>query len=669
MNVPLTWLSEYIELPKDTALLTDRLTMIGHMLDKRYTSPTEPCIDLELRGNRSDLFGLLGIARDISAAFQIPLNMPPVKKLPHEVNTSLVRCEAHDLVERFIAFTLHVTVQPSPQWLKDRLISYGIPSINNVVDITNYVMIETGEPMHAYDFDTLSGRHLVLRRAKNAEPFTTFLGTTIALHPDDLVIADDATVQGTAIIGGSQSRISEKTTTILLEAAVYHQGNVRRTARRHGIRTEAGNRHEKLLDSLSVPQALERALYLLEKFADAHSTSGVCDIYNKPREIKPISVDLHDCERLCGISIEKEKAIQILVSLACTVTQDKNILLVSPPSFRTDITESVDLVEEIIRIVGYEKIPVSSLDGQIPTHQTDARLIEEEFIRNELVNYQLDEVITMPLVTNSDQKDAKDDEIKLINAPDPTRSTLRPSLIPNLISYAISHMRSGKNTIELFEIGKVFSQKNKKYLEESKLAVLVTGQIDTKSWSKTPRELTYYDLKGVLLRLTEALGIAVTISENPIPNTPVYFEQASTFACHVSDMPVGILGKINETCLSKLRVNQEAFAFELSLDTLQKIKRVQPQPYILTPAFPPIIEDITLIVPKNLHTENLLTKIRSTNPLVFSVQLLDMFESQRTIRIVYQDPKRTLSDQEIKPIREEILQMCQKDFGAELKLR
>ncbi len=450
MNVPLSWLADYVKLPKDTKVLTDRLTAIGHMLDKTKKVGDETIIDLELRGNRADMFGLIGIARDISAALNEKLVLPEIAELPKkDKQHSLVEVQedAKDLVTRYEAIKLKVKVEPSPKWLSDKLTLIGVPSINNVVDITNYVMWETGEPLHAFDYAKV--QKLVLRKAKSGEKFQTITqGQEVSLNKDDLVITDGKNVQALTMIGGLHSKVDETTSEIILEAAVYDSANARRTARRLKIITEAGLRHEKHLDPQQVEFALARAVFLLEQHAHAKIEGLVSDYYPKVTKPKVINFDFNQVKKLAGIDIPEKTSKEILEKLGFVNNE--------VPTFRTDIEGSADLVEEIVRIYGYDKIPSTPISSALSVPQSYPSYLIQELLRDHLTKLALNEVITLTMVPN----EWADGGIKLTNPPDPDRAYLRTSLIPSLHEYALRWINLGKSRIAIFEVGKLF--KNKK---------------------------------------------------------------------------------------------------------------------------------------------------------------------------------------------------------------
>lgn len=614
MNVPLKWLSDYVKLPKKLSDLTDKLTSVGHMLDKTKTVAGDTVIDLELRGNRADMFGLIGTARDIAACFDVPLKLPPVAKLPAVDPTSpLIKADksAQGLVTRYLALKLSVTVGPSPKWLSDRLQAYGLEPINNVVDITNFVMLETSHPLHAFDFAKISGGQLVLRRATSGERFNTIQqGTTVRLKPEDLVIADKSRVQCLTVIGGLDSKVTDSTTDIILETAVYNAATSRRTARRHKIFTEGGSRHEKFQDPVGLPFTLARAVFLLQQFAQAKIQGKLSNYYPRPSKPLKLAFPVSEIRRLGGISVPLTSIKTILKLLGFNVLSvSTDNLVVVVPSFRTDIACTADIVEEVLRIWGYDKIPATNLSGNLPAPQTYPSYALQEKVRTILTSLGLSEVITLSMSPSSTNS------IKLVNPPDPDFAHLRTSLLPNLTSYSRRLLNRGVEHVSLFEIGKVFHHSTKVYLENLKVGLVLAGQDTSKNWLTTPKPLSIYQLKGILESLSNLLGVS-----------------------HLDYVPSESNG---------------IFLAEIDLDALLTKTPQFTNPYSIISVFPPITEDINLTFTKSYR--DLDQDIRSLSPLITSVKLIDKYGDKLTLRLTFHDSARQLSTSDIVPIREKIM--------------
>ena len=674
MNVPLTWLSEYVKLPKSEHELTDKLTMVGHMLDKRKIVDGEVVIDLELRGNRADMFGLIGVARDVSTVFDTPLTLPKVAKLPKtNPKSPLIKADksVEGLVKRYIGVTLDVVVKPSPAWLAKRLKAYGIEPLNNLVDVTNYVMVETSHPMHAFDAHKLKGTALLLRMAKAGEKFETIQqGTTVKLTTEDIAICDDSGVQCLTCIGGAKTKVTDSTTSILLETAVYDGGNCRRTARRHKISTEGGGRHEKHQDPEELPFTLARAIQILQDIAEARVTSDVSDYYPKPIRPTVITFNPSTITRLVGITLPNKEIITILKNLQCNVVVKGATLLVTVPTFRTDIQQEADIVEEVVRIYGYEKIPVETLSGQLPTVGTPTHVIFEDRVRDGLITMQLNEVITSTLIENTqvsryEQAGSFAGPITLVNAPDSGIATLRPTLLPNLVDYAKRSLGFRQKRIALFEIGKTYAKEKKQYKETNTLGLIMHGELSSTSWNKKPRALSLYDLSGILAGLFKNLGFASVhvATGGAHPSMDPTIQGSIT----IDKRKVGSFGRLHPHIASALSIPTETFVAELSLSALVDVPTRQAQPYVIAPAYPPMIEDITITVKGDTRLGDIITAIQAQDAKIQTVELVDVYEQNRSLRITYSDPTTSLSANDVRPIHTRIVNTLRDQFEISIE--
>jgi phenylalanyl-tRNA synthetase beta chain len=667
MNVPLAWLSDYIKLPKSEQELTDRLTLVGHMLDKRKETEGDVVIDLELRGNRADMFGMIGVARDLSAIFDTPLATLP-KTDPKSPLLS-ADAEVKTLVKRYIAVKLEVKVKQSPQWLATRLRAYGIEPINNVVDVTNYVMVETSHPMHAFDFDKLEGGKLHLRMAKTGERFDTIQqGTTLTLSREDIAIADTKGVQCLTCIGGTHTKVTDTTTTILLETAVYNAASCRRTARRHKVMTESGNRHEKHQDPEELSFVLARAIKLLEEVAEANVVSTVSDYYAQPAKPATIAFDPHTITRLVGVTLSTADITRILTSLGCNVKPAGKHLSVTVPSFRTDIEQVADIVEEVIRVWGYDKIPVVTLSGELPTATTPAHVEFVTTLRTALQTLQMNEVITSTLIPQAtvalfQKQKTFAPTITLVNAPDPDCATLRPSLLPNLVEYAKRSLGFRQKRIAFYEIGNTYFQPKKKTYKETMAVGLIMGGTLPASWQTEARTLTLFDLKGVV----EAVGLALGYTIIAVPDTAHPSLGLAQASLKVGEHSIGTIGIIDPAITKERGIKEPLYYAELSITALMGAPRTDAQPYQIAPQYPPILEDISLVLPQKSEVGPMLSTLKTLDPLIANITLADVYESTRTLHIVYQDPTRNLTSDDVAPVRAKILSCAHEQFGATVK--
>lgn len=647
MKIPLNWLNEFVTLPKETKTLTDKLTMVGHMLDKKVVVNGETILDLELRGNRADCYSVLGIAREVAAIFGSKtkeLKLIDVKKgsIPSkiEIKTNLVKRVGMIEIK-------NVKIAKSPKWLSERLEAYGLESVNNIVDLTNYVMVETGEPMHAFDSDKI-GKSLEIRLAKDGEKITTFAGTTITLTKDDLVWAKEGKVLSVAgAIGEKYNSISDGTKNVLLEAANYDRANIRKSVYRHGLLTEAGIRHEKELDSNLVQTAIGRYLYLLKENNWGTFSPVFYDYYPSPIKFWKLKLSMSRLNQLGGVEIDNKTVVKILESLNFSIdSKNKECIEVLVPTYRTDVTLEEDLIEEVLRIYGYDKIPAKTLSLEIPVNVTPDYIKQEETLRNSAVAEGLDEVISSSFVKekslalNLNPEDFGHTSAELINPPSPDFEYMRQTLLPNLLLIAEKIINERGEIVKLFEIGKVYSKVKGKYLESRKF-----GLIYYKAGGDN-----FLEIKGLI----EAFCEKSNLPELKFDNAPINLPLKNSFLISLSGKSVGFGGSHNNI-----------YFVEMDLEGI--LGKSRKYSVSMWPKYPPQIEDITLILQPKTHVGEIIDTILSIDKLVNKIELRDTYKDAFTFRIWYQDPSKTLTDREVESVHSAILKSVKTKFGARPK--
>jgi phenylalanyl-tRNA synthetase beta chain len=636
MRIPLNWLSKYVKLPENQAKLTDGLTSIGHMLDKLDKVNGRVVIDLELRGNRADCYSILGIAREVSAIFKTPVIIP---KMDTNIKTTSrirgIKLETESkYVQRVMMVKIDdVLVADSPNWLRESLEEYGIQSINNIVDLTNYVMVETGQPMHAFDLSKI-GSILNIRLAKEGERITTFLDEQITLTNDDLVWANEDSVLSVAgAIGGKHHSISEHTKNVLLESASYNQSNIRRTVHRHNLLTDAGIRHEKELDPNLVEFGIKRFNYLLNKNGWGKIKEGIYDYYPKPVKPWKLSLNFKYLDTLSGFIIEKEDVKEILKRLNFEfVKEDKEDIELLCPTYRTDVVREEDLIEEVLRLYGYEKIPAKTLSLEIPINITPSFIKQEVEIKNAMASLGFDEVISIPFVKPKLQKYNKYlihaySPLTVINRPSPELEEMRMTIAPNIIDFVKKIIDERGSDARIFEIGKVYYQKDSKFVEQRVLGIGF--------WAKSKGD--YHKFRGFL----DSLFKLLRISKVNFVLKEISFIKNSYYINFENEI-IGVGGQINDIHF-----------VEIYLDII--LGKPSKPKVNLWPKYPPQIEDLTVKIPLQIAVGKVISLIKSTDKIISDIELKDVYKKNYTFRIYYQDPDKTLSDYEIKTIREKVI--------------
>lgn len=644
MRIPLNWLKEYVKLPEKLEELTHQLTMAGHMLDKVDHKNGHIILDLELRGNRADCYSILGIAREVSALFETPLHYPKthktlkkvkqLKEVNLEVKTPLVK-----RVMMTVVRNVHIT--ESPKWLKEKIEEYGIPSINNIVDLTNYAMIETGEPMHAFDLGKI-GTEVYIRTAKKGEKIITFLGKEVALTNEDLVWANKKDVLSVAAaIGGKHHSISKDTQNILLEAANYDRANIRRSIHRLNLLTDAGIRHEKDLDPNLVESGIYRFLELLKENKWGTIGSEIVDVYPKPVKTWNVTMDYKYLKTLSGLDISKKEIKEILGRLNFTNIKERTTgLSAQVPTYRTDVTLEEDLIEEVLRIYGYDKIPTQTLSLEIPDDVTPAFIKQEEKVKEALFGIGFDEVISLPFVLEKNLNLNKFGNgfspIRITNRPSPDFEELRTNMFANLHEFTKKIINERGEQASIFEIGKVYYKEGKKYHENRQLGIMW--------WSKTKGIFPLF--KGFIDAFFESINIK-DVRFNPRNET------GSVFELMIGKKAIG----------SGMIVNN-IYYIGIYLDEILG-KEGKPRAN-LWPKYPPQIEDITLTIPKRAKIGELVDIMKNESQIV-DVRLVDTYKDAYTFRFWYQNPEKTLTDKEVEEVRTKMLYELKKKFGISVK--
>lgn len=466
MKIPLEWLKEYINTNKSAKDLADSFTALGLMLDKpvftyekgKYKTEV---LDLEHRMDRADWLSILGCARDLAAFENTNLKQPELySALPKKIESSekiKIEVQCPDLVYRFnTRIFKNVKVKPSPDWLKNRLESYGIPSINNIVDITNYVMVELGQPMHAQDISKFEKPEIVIRRAKNGEKITTLLGQTIELDTDTFVLTqnDLPTVIG-GIVGGVATGIDESTTTIILDAGNYNQTNIRKTSRRLKIQNETVSRYDKFLHPRLSEVAIRRATKLILDLAGGEYCENV-DWYPKKWPLKRLILNLERIKTLAGFELQTDYIKNVLTKLEYKIlNEDEYRLEVEIPYFRTDVEVQDDIVADLLRMYNYSGIPMERINTAPPKDITPPIYKFEDHIRDICVNLGLHEHITDPLVAANENDTS---QVKLENSQSKLKNALRTTMYDGLKNVADTYFKHKISSTKLFEIGKTYSR-------------------------------------------------------------------------------------------------------------------------------------------------------------------------------------------------------------------
>jgi len=641
-------------------------------------------LDVSITPNRPDCLSMIGLARELAANKKTSLRFPEIKlvgaKLPSPKN--IVTIEKPDICPRYVAQVLeNIEIGHSPSWMQNLLRAVGIRPINNVVDITNFVMMEMGQPLHAFDYDRLHENRIVVKTASDNMKFTTLDGKTHSLTKEMLLICDGKEPIAIAgVMGGLDSEISFQTKRVLIESAYFHPTSVRKTARKLGIKTEAAHRYERGIDPELPLKALHRTVSLLIELADAKPVTAVIDVNPKPHMPVVISLTTEKTNRLLGTQLTDSEIKELLESIEFTVSGKNSPFKVSPPSFRVDVSIEEDLIEEIARLYGYDHIVETLPCGAYHTEPDPVFSIREKS-KEMFQGFGFSEVINYCFIHNSfcdqlcfSEKDERRKIIPVLNPISEDLSVMRTSLLPGLLLTTQRNIAQQIRDVKIFETGKVFLSNGKDVLptEIEMIAALWSGAKASPSWHEKQTETDFFDIKGVLEAYFISLKIAdiryVSTSHENLSWTKAGFSADIMW----KDFMIGQVGQINPKTLAYFDIKQPAFAFELNLNTLSgKLSKTQAKASEVR--YPSSSRDITLILNQTIFVQEVFDLILGLQePLVDDVFLFDVYEGgsigkdkrSLSFRITYRSTIGTLEEKDILPVHQKISDALVKELKA-----
>lgn len=653
--------------------------------------------EVDLTPNRADCASVIGIAREIAGYTGRPLHLPiETAQLNTEADGFSVAIEAPELCPRYAARLItNVTIKQSPWWLRKRLLSVGLRPINNVVDITNFVMMEYGQPLHAFDFDNLTEGTIIVRTPRPEErTFTTLDEKERPLDPDMLMICDaEQPVALAGVMGGMNSEVSDTTTTILLESACFNDVSIRRTARKLNLATDASYRFERGVDPEGTLPAMNRAVELLCEIAGGSCAEGEgIDAYPGRRSVEPLHFSVSRCNDLNGLALSKEQIQKMLrsIGIQCTA-KDEDTLVVIPPSFRIDIEREADLVEEVARLYGYDNIPVSlpTVDLSYP-EQDRVRLLRLETSElltrigfSEAINYSFSTPAHLDMLKLASD-DARRQQVRLLNPLSEEQTVMRTTLLPGLLENVKRNISYQKISIKLFEIGKIFTPTGEDSLplENTRLAGVLSGNRygDSHPLYFKPQNCDIFDAKGSIEYLLEALRFNVAGTENTILFEPAreqepFSDTFDTLVLRHGKKVIGFLGKVAQDVVKSFGVKQEVYFFDMDFDTLCSLSAM-PKSFFSLPIYPSVKRDIALLVVDSISAGELLTTVQeSGETLVEHSEIFDIFKGEKipegyksvALSITYRSPTKTLTEKNVEKAHSKIVTMLTQKFGGQFR--
>ncbi|MFN7984239.1 MAG: phenylalanine--tRNA ligase subunit beta [Vicinamibacterales bacterium] len=684
MKLLLSWAREFVDVSATPKQIADTMALRGFEVASIESIGDDAVIDFEITANRPDCLSVVGLAREIAAAFDLPFHEPSERVgalAPLETGSTpelTVSIEDEELCPRYAAAVAEVSAAQSPVWMTSRLQASGVRPISPLVDITNYVLLELGHPMHAFDLDLLGGRQIRVRRAAAGETMTTLDNVERKLDADMLVIADADRAQAVAgVMGGGHSEVSGKTRRVAFESAYFKPASVRRTSKRLGLKTEASSRFERGADVNAPVTALRRAVALLHQIGAGQLRGPAIDVYPAPRA--PLSLHLRRSRlaRLLGLDIPDADVVRILKALDLRPTATEDGWDVTAPTSRVDLLREIDLIEEVGRHYGFDKLqdafPVMRQAASAP----DPRVLRDGLLRRALTGAGLNEAVTFGFIESKTAEafvvDAlKDDIVAVANPLSAKFDVLRPSLLPGLMDAVAHNRRHGRRDVGLFEIGARF---RKTEGETRGVAFAWTGPSSAEHWSTKPPDVDFFDAKGIVERVCDTLGI-VPVFE--VLTATVPFVPGQCAIVKVQDEIVGQVGVVQPSLVDRAGAPKQdrVVAGELNLDRIEQLRSAQLTRVRPLPRYPFMVRDVSVIVPDSLPAAIIRGTIQSAStghaaPLV-AVTFFDRYQGKGvpadavslSIRLTFQAPDRTLTDPEVQTAFDSILAALVREHAA-----
>jgi phenylalanyl-tRNA synthetase beta chain len=679
MLVDLEWFREYIDIGDDPKKLAHRLTMSGVEVEGIDTQDGETVLDVSVTPNRGDCLSMVGLAREISAITGAAICYPATSI--EEVAASIpiwVELENKTDCPRYAArYITGVRVSPSSDLIRRRLEASGIRSINNIVDATNYVMLELGHPLHPFDADRIVDKTIVVRSAHTGEKLTTLDGVERTLEADTLVIADPVnTVALAGVMGGQNTEVGQNTTNILLESAYFKPSAIRRTSSRLGFTTEASYRFERGCDPDNVIRALDRAALMIVQAAGGEIQGNAVDSYPTPISALSVNLRFARLKQILGLEIPADKVVGILERLGLVIQEvsDEDVRISIPP-FRPDLTREIDLIEEVARINGYEHVPATLPSGILNQAPADESFAFESQVRTFLAGLGFFEGINFTFTTESNSSKlnlglSADSILKLKNPLNAEQDVLRTSLIPSLLENLANNLRWNCSDVKLFEISSCYKWEKGSVKEEKLLAGIMAGRRYARHWKDEETDLDFYDVKGVVEAFCREFGI---INPQFAEVDGALFHPGRCLQVLYGKEWLGFLGELSPEY--ELPGTGGALIFELDLSAVL-VHRSKEKRFTALRKFPGVSRDLAVVVPDDIGASQIFEVIETfQGDLLEKVELLNIYTGSQieeghksmAFSLLYQSPQRTLVDEEVDCLHNKIAGSLQKKLRVKLR--
>ena len=681
MKVPLSWIREFVDVTASAEEIGARMGVRGLPLESLQAHGDDVVLDFEVTANRPDCLSVIGIAREIATAYGLPLRQgrssPRFSAAVQQGGPISIEIREPELCGRYVGGVAEVTVGPSPQWMQDRLTLCGIRPISNIVDITNYVLLELGHPMHAFDRAKLRGDTIVVRRAKGGETITTLDGKARALTTDVLVIADGENAEAIGgVMGGAGSEVAPSTRQIVFEAAWFKPASVRATSKALGLKTEASTRFERGMDVTAADRAMARACELLETIGAGKVMGPMVDVYPSKHQPLTLRLDRARISGLLGMDVPDASVEGILQSLGFEVRRASPDATaaplgweVTPPAWRIDMHRQVDLIEEVGRHYGFEHLPTTFPAVQQAPPPSDPRIARDRRVRTALLGMGFSEAITFAFIEAAAAEPfLNGSAVVLANPLSEKFVVMRPSLLPGLIDALSHNARHGRPDVRMFEIGTRFSARG----ETRGAAFAWTGLGTPDHWSGLRRPVDFSDIKGVVEQLATLASVTIGFAEAD----RAFLVPGRAASVLINGEAIGVLGQLTPAVAEArdLPAATEIYVAELNLDAVTAAAPIDARRAQPLPRFPFVVRDISILVSDALSAETVRGTIRAAAPgTLIQVREFDRYQGKGipdgkvslSFRLTFQSPDRTLTDDEVSAAMTAIVAALKRAHDAE----
>lgn len=683
MRVLLSWLKEYVDYEISPEELAKAITMGGVEVEEIISYDGDSILELAPTPNRGDCLSMIGVAKEVAALINKKVKLPKVNELKGKKKLAdFVNIKVNDKkgCKRYTSRIVNnVKIGPSPEWLVKRLDAAGIRSINNIVDATNYILLEYGQPVHAFDLELLEGNALIIDRPNKKCKLPLLDDVEYEFTPHDILNFDAKKPIGAAgIMGGGNSGVNKNTKTLVLESAYFDPITVRKTSKRIGLASESSKRFEKGVDPDAVIVALHRLTELIVELAEGEPSIDWIDIYPNKIERKNIDLNLKDIERLLGIKLALKKITKILKSIGCNVNEEtSHSLKVLAPSGRPDLLRSIDLVEEVARLYGYANIPdsmpvIKASSLVKPTSFDSVRLLT-----NLMASIGFNEVKTYSFVSKESLAvfDLNTSVVELANPLTHEMGCMRPSLLPSLLDVLENNLRRQNENIKIFEINSTFfSQKNNLPKQIRKMAGAMIGTVNVGRWDQPSVDFDLFDAKAVVWAIFDRIGLKAP-SIRKVQNLK-FMHPGESFEIFIGKKNLGYCGRLHPNLEKQRNFPKNVYFFELDLQSILEILDKRDVKYSPVSRFPFMERDIALLVDSLVtHEEIMQTFNKKVNNLVQSIELFDIYvgrgipEGKKSLayRLKFGSFKRTLKDDEVDKEFHQIVEFVKKEVNATIR--